>query len=103
MPQLLQQPNLESAIAAFDRQDYAQAWDLVMPFALYGQAQAQWMVGRMYQFGLGAAVDIPEAIAWYRQASHQGHSAASDQLAKLLVQGDATVPEIDLASRPLLV
>jgi TPR repeat protein len=81
------EPNLESGRAAFTNRDYGQALDLLLPFALYGQAEAQCMIASIYHLGLGRKPDLPKAVEWYRQAAHQSYGMASKNLAGILAQG----------------
>jgi TPR repeat protein len=92
------EPNLKLGLAAFANQDYSQAWELLLPFALYGQAEAQCFIASMYHWGLGRPADLPKAIEWYRQAAHQNYGIAANNLAAILAQGyDNTPPDPEAA------
>ena len=94
------EPNLESGRAAFSNRDYGKALDLLLPFAMYGQAEAQCMVASIYHWGLGRQPDIPKAVEWYRQAARQSYGVASNNLAKILAQGyGSKLPDPDEANQ----
>ena len=45
-----------------------------------GDADAQYRLGVMYEFGLEVPQDEAEAVAWYRLAAEQGHATAQYDL-----------------------
>ncbi|MEO1621271.1 MAG: sel1 repeat family protein [Cyanobacteria bacterium J06632_3] len=72
-------------IEEFRAQQYAEAFPLLLDAAHEGHAEAQCMVGNMYQLGLGEVdVDEIQAIHWYYHAANQGYSAATSNLAGML-------------------
>jgi TPR repeat protein len=62
---------IRSGIEAYENQDYAEAFRLLIPLAQAGNPQAQCYVASMYQGGLGVPVDGPMAVEWYRKAAIQ--------------------------------
>jgi len=78
---------LEDATAAFARGDYATALPLLRPLADQGDAQAQAVLGFMYDGGLGVARDYREAAKWYRKAADQGHAEAQFNLGAMYRDG----------------
>jgi TPR repeat protein len=48
-----------------------------------GDADAQFALGRCYEFGKGVPADYEEATKWYRKAAKQGHADAERQYRKL--------------------
>ncbi len=48
---------------------------------------AQYIVGTMYVFGKGTAVDYGEARYWFEIAGEQGHAAALNELGILYAEG----------------
>lgn len=71
-----------SGYQEFKDQQYAKALPKLQIVAEAGNAEAQSMVGCIYQVGFGqVGVDMPKAIAWYERASAQGHGLASNNLA----------------------
>jgi TPR repeat protein len=63
--------------------DYKRALSILEPQARRGGAEAQYLMGRMHEQGLGAPVDLARARAWYSRAATQGYAAAHEALAAL--------------------
>jgi TPR repeat protein len=61
---------------AFERGDGLVAMAALLPGAIAGDAESQFLVGRMYEAGLGVAPDPAEAVAWLALAALQGHAGA---------------------------
>ena len=62
--------------AAFERGDGGAAMTALLPAAIAGDAESQFLVGRMYEAGMGVAADPAEAVAWLALAAIQGHIGA---------------------------
>ncbi len=62
---------------AFARKDGAAAMAGLLPAALAGDAESQFLVGRLYEDGIGVPIDLAEAIAWWAMAAVQGHAPAA--------------------------
>lgn len=67
-------------------QDFSQATTWFRRAADQGDADAQFALGRTYQYGLRYA-DYSFAASWYFLAADQGHSEAAFELAKLYESG----------------
>lgn len=77
-----------AGMSAYDRFDYATALRLMRPFADQGNARAQYIVGRAYQFGgRGVPQDDAGAVLWFRNAAEQGHPDARFQLGVMYDNG----------------
>jgi TPR repeat protein len=63
--------------------------------AEYGHAEAQYVLGRNYDYARGVARDYAEARDWYEMAARQGHAAAQTDLGLLyeLGQGGKADPQ----------
>jgi TPR repeat protein len=70
----------EDAAAAYQRGDYESAFRLLQPLAEQGDADAQFVLGVMYDNGEGVPQDYVEAAKWYRRAAEQGYAAAQFSL-----------------------
>ncbi len=79
---------LDEGLAALARRDYAAAAKELVPLADKGNPEAQYRVGRMYEFGAGFPADKAAGIAWYRRAATQGHAAAQQELGAIYASGD---------------
>ncbi len=75
---------LEEGLAAFRDGNYARAKLLLQPIAEQGNAEAQCILGNLYQLGLGVENDNAEAMVWYRKSAEQGYGIASSNLAGML-------------------
>jgi uncharacterized protein len=78
---------LEQGIAAYDRDDYAEAQRLLKPLAEHGTPRAQLYVGLMNLDGLGLPPDASEAVHWFQAAARQGDSEAEYNLGLALYEG----------------
>ena len=79
--------DLEKGLAAFNTQDYTQAFTLLKPLAEQGNAESQCMIASMYHLGLGRERIILEAIKWYIKSAEQGYGVASNNLAGIYLCG----------------
>ena len=59
---------------AYERGDYSTALREWRPLAEQGEAQAQYRLGFLYQFGQGVPQDYERAVMWYRKAADQGYA-----------------------------
>ena len=64
--------DVEAGLQAYKKGDYSTALKELRPLAEHGDAQAQGVLGRMYDFGHGVPQDYKEAVKWYRLAADQG-------------------------------
>ncbi len=86
---------IEQARAAFEKEDYAAAYQLFKPVAEQGVAEAQYRMGIMHKFGWGATRDHATAAKWLRAAAEQAHAEAQSELG--LYYKDGRGVEKDLA------
>tara|TARA_R110002110_G_scaffold58355_6_gene165888 strand:+ start:6409 stop:7041 length:633 start_codon:yes stop_codon:yes gene_type:complete len=78
------------ACQAYNQGAYFTAFHDLMPFAVRGDAQAQFAVGEMLRAGNGTRRNREEAVIWTRRAAEQGHSAAQCNLGISLFRGWGT-------------
>lgn len=74
---------LAQAKAQFASQNYAQAFQQLLPLAKAGNADAQYGVGYMYYYGKGVVENKQQAIYWLQKASAQGQQSATKALAAI--------------------
>jgi len=79
---------LKEGYAALARKDYVTAMKEYRPLAERGNAEAQYRVGRMYEFGQGVPQDKALGIAWVRKAAEQNHADAQYELGVVYGTGD---------------
>ncbi len=80
-------PDYNAGIKAMDQKHYSLAMMLLKPFADKGQPAAQSELGYMYEDGLGVAIDLSEAVRWYRLAAEQGDPYSQTRLGYLYGRG----------------
>ncbi|MEL6902788.1 MAG: sel1 repeat family protein [Cyanobacteria bacterium J06606_4] len=72
-------------IKEFRNQDYTEAFGLLQQSAQSGDAEAQCLLGNIYQLGLGGVeINDVEAMHWYYCAANQGYSIATNNLAGMV-------------------
>ena len=77
----------EEASAAYNRGDYAVAFESFRNLAEQGVADAQAFLGFMYAQGRGVPQDDAEAVRWHHQAAEQGHALAQAKLGAMYAMG----------------
>ena len=79
---------LKEGYAALSKKDYVTAANEYRPLAERGDPEAQYRIGRMYEFGNGYPQDKAQGIAWIRKAAAQGHADAEQELGVVYATGD---------------
>jgi len=88
------------AIEAYDQGDYATTFAETRPLAERGDADAQYMLGFLYERGEGVARDLTRAYAWYILAARQGDAFAAQALAALARRmSDADIADAETFAR----
>src|SRR5208337_1574038 len=62
----------DEAVAAYDRGEFAAAYEEFKSLAEQGDADAQWNLGMMYYNGEGVEQDCVEAMKWFQKSVEQG-------------------------------
>ena len=60
---------LKQAETSFNTQDYTSAYDYLKPLAEAGDGSAQFLIGSIYNDGLGREVDPTAAMIWFEKAA----------------------------------
>lgn len=55
--------------AAYQRQQYHEAFELLLASAKYDNTTAQYAVGYLYYYGIGTKRDLFEAVKWFQKAA----------------------------------
>lgn len=66
-----------AGVQAWGHGDFAAAAAAFLPSAQAGDAEAQYMMGRLYALGAGVKQDFAQAWLWHDRAARQGHAAAA--------------------------
>ena len=77
----------QAVLHAMQQKNYAQAVQLLRPWAERGDAQAQYNLGVMYRDGQGVAQDDTKAREWFEKAAAQGLAAAQYNLGLMYYHG----------------
>ena len=86
---------VNEGVAALLKEDYATALKEFRPLAAGGDAEAQYRLGRMYEFGRGIAADMPQAMIWLRKSAAQENASAQTELGAIYASGFGGVPQDD--------
>ena len=87
--------DFETGIRALQEKDYAAALSEFKTLADAGVANAEFMVGVMYEYGYGVDADAATAAKWYRRAANRGLASAQYNLSVFYQLGRGV--ELDLA------
>lgn len=85
---VLAESGFETGASAYRRGDYDNAFPIFRRLAEQGDPRAQTVLGLMYSYGEGVAVDHQEATRWYGRAADQGYSVAQYNLAMQFANGE---------------
>jgi TPR repeat protein len=80
----------EAGRQAYINGDYQSAYKILAPLAAEGNADAQKMLGIMYDYGQGVKKDPKKSLDWYLKAAGQGQSAVQYQIGVKYFRGDGT-------------
>lgn len=86
-------------IPGIETQDIGVMCAMIKQSARKGDAEAQFLHGLMFDYGVVTERDSAEATKWYRMAAEQGHAKAQLHLGTCLHSGDGTEKDDDEAVR----
>ncbi|MBY0431630.1 MAG: sel1 repeat family protein, partial [Rhodospirillales bacterium] len=86
-------PALDQGRIAFERGDHATAASILKPLAEQGQAEAQYLLGRILAAGRGLRLDYKDAYSWYAKAAVQGHAKGTCRAALLKAHGQGVTKD----------
>ena len=78
---------LQSGLQLFRDGDYAGAYEVLVPLARDGNAEARFHLGEMHLRGLGVAQNFQTAFDQFLEAAKQGHTQAQVNAGSLLAMG----------------
>ena len=79
---------LDDGLDALRRNDYTTAAKELRPLAERGDAEAQYRIGLMYEYGKGYPQDKLQGITWFKKSAAQNHAAAQTELGIIYAIGD---------------
>ena len=71
----------------YKQKKYSEAVPLLQEAAERGDAQAQLLLAKCYDFSQGVPHDMAQAVRWYTAAAQQGNSNAMDNLGTCYITG----------------
>ena len=87
----------ESAVSAYENEEYAEAIESFREAAEDGNADAQFNLGLMYLKGEGVDEDYAQALEWFTKSAEQGNVRAETNLARMYAQGKGVAPDYGTA------
>ena len=84
---------LDEGLAALAKGDYATAAKELRPLAERGDAEAQYRIGLMHEYGRGYPQDKAEGIAWLRKSAAQDNTSAQQELGVIYATGDGVAKD----------
>ena len=84
---------LDEGLDALRRNDFTTAAKELRPLAERGDAEAQYRIGLMYEFGKGYPQDKAQGVAWFRKSAGQNHAAAQTELGIIYATGDGVAQD----------
>ena len=94
------EPDINSAITAYEAGDFRAARDLFAVLAARGDAEAQYRLGLIYEQGPpGIERDPAAAFRWFREAAERDHAQAQYRLGRVHERGDGVAPDAEAAAR----
>ena len=84
---------MKPAMDAFQQKDYPKALKTLQPMAERGCADAQTLLGKMYDDGLGVTPEKALSAEWYRKAAEQGEVNAQRQLGHAYLKGEGVLQD----------
>ena len=85
--------DLEDAIAAAKKGDFATALRLWTPLAEQGDIEAQFNLGMLYADGKGVAQNYKSTVRWYTLSAKQGNYQAQYTLGLMYAQGQVVAQD----------
>jgi hypothetical protein len=80
----------EDGRSAYIQGNYIRAYELLLPLAEEGNAEAQKILGIMYDYGHGVEKDQERALEWYLRAASQGQVSVQYQVGAKYFRGEGT-------------
>jgi len=71
----------------------------ILPLAEKGKADAQFLLGIMYQGGIGVSENDQEALKWFRKGAEQNHATAQYWLGKMYYEGNGVPQDYNEAAQ----
>jgi len=80
--------DLEAGKRAYEQRDYTTALKELKLLAEQGNAEAEALLGLMYNLGRGVPLDVDQAMKWFKAAADQGNAEGQCRLGSLYLKTD---------------
>lgn len=90
---------LAEGVQAYERGQFANALQFLLPLANEGDAVAQYHLGLMYEEGKGVRADPVQARQWFERAAKVGYAEAQFRLGRLYADGKGVTADGVQAAR----
>src|ERR1039457_2692174 len=80
--------DIDEAYSALERGTYSQAFSMFKQYAEQGDAEAQYVMGKLYYEGKGVTQDFQQSAKWMREAAEQGRADAQLSLGNFYFDGE---------------
>jgi len=90
---------VEDGLSALAHQNYKSAFEILQPFAMKGNAAAQFGLGFMYFEGRGVQQDYVEAANWFLRSAQQGYSSSYGYLGPMYSKGLGVIRDENEAAK----
>ena len=84
--------HFDIGLKAYQNKNYKVALKNFKPLAEQGNANAQFNLGLMYNYGHGVPQDYKQAVYWYKKSTEQGNAKAQNNLGAMYYNGQG-VPQ----------
>jgi TPR repeat protein len=94
---LIATAGFNEALTAYQAKDYSTVINEARQAAGSGDPRGNFLLGVMYQNGLGVSANSMEAVTWYEKAAQGGVVGSFSKLAQLYARGDGVPKNLDKA------
>ena len=85
---MLKAGEYEQGLAAFNKGQYTQAFQLITASAERGDVRSGFILSTMYRRGIGVEADEYKGFDWCKKAAEEGHLEAQFQLGLMYLEGE---------------
>ena len=94
---------LDDALAEIDKGNYKRAYTMLEPLAKQGNAEAQFLAGRMLTDSTLDYADLKQGVIWLQKAVDNRHREAAQTLAKMYLSGHIVKLDAEKGSEYLML
>ena len=91
--------NLEKGVELYNQKKFTEAFFIIETEAKKGDGEAQFLLGKMYDFGNGTKKNLNKAVYWYRKGAERGNAKAMFNLALMYSTGEGVNKDLKQAHK----